>query len=67
MENLDIFYEAFELFKSKTVLDVDTSRFKKFYSSFKGEKYEDIQRDGLERRPEKILFFRHPAVRSFFV
>lgn len=42
MENLDIFYEAFELFKSKTVLDVDTSRFKKFYSSFKGEKYEDI-------------------------
>ena len=42
MENLDIFYEAFENFKKKTVLDVDTSRFKKFYSSFKGEKYEDI-------------------------
>lgn len=42
MENLDIFYEAFENYKKKTVLDVDTTRFKKFYSSFKGEKYEDI-------------------------
>lgn len=43
MENLDILYEAFELYKSKTSLDGDVSRFKKFYSSFKGEKYEDIK------------------------
>ena len=42
MENLDRFYEAFEKFKEQTALDVYTERFKKFYSSFKGEKYEDI-------------------------
>ena len=43
MENLDILYEAFELYKSKTGLDVDVERFKKFYSSYKGDKYEDIK------------------------
>ena len=42
MENLDILYEAFELFKNKANLDASIERFKKFYSSFKGEKYEDI-------------------------
>lgn len=42
MENLNLFYEAFEEYKKRTALDVESNRLSKFYAAQKGPNYEEV-------------------------
>ena len=42
MENLALFYEAFEEYKKRTALDVESNRISKFYATQKGPDYEEV-------------------------
>ena len=43
MENLSLFYEAFEEYKKRTALDVESNRISKFYAGQKGPDHEEIK------------------------
>lgn len=42
MENLALFYEAFEEYKKRTSLDVESNRISKFYAAQKGPDHEEV-------------------------
>lgn len=42
MENLALFYEAFEEYKKRTTLDVESNRISKFYAGQKGPDHEEV-------------------------
>ena len=42
MENLALFYEAFEEYKKRTTLDVESKRISKFYAAQKGPDHEEV-------------------------